>query len=1086
MLGQVGSASRAAAGPAGRPARAGAGTRQVRASLRVHVLGGLSVDGIPELALGSRKARLALRMLAVAAGSPVPVDRLVDALWSDRPPGDPAAQVAVLMSRLRGVLGPDRIHHGDGGYSLDCDWLDITSFEELADQARQRLRAGSGPAALNAAVAARSLLPPPPLDAPGASADELASTERVHARVQRLVAEAALAAGDLATGVEAAHALLDIEPYDEEALRLAMAGLSASGRASSALALHEQVRLRLAEELGASPSPETDAAHRAVLKGLPVPGIAIGRPPEKPDDRALVGRDDELLALDGLFAEAASSGPTVAVISGEPGVGKTALVTAWVARIDPSAPVLSTRCEQVTRALPLQPVLGLVRSALRRGGPQSSAQLLGGDRQLLTPLLDPPGPGPASEPDWSLDAVSSPAGVAMLCAALRRVVGRVFARPGVVFVDDIHRADSLTRAWLTDLVTAGPLPLLVLVAQRAGEGAAITPSRTTIRLGPLSLADAALIAGARRAEALHVRSGGNPLFLTLLARSDAGDLLPETVQSAVLARCAEAPEATSVLRGAAVLGIDVDVDLLGAVLRMDPIQLLDHLDQGVRLGLLEERGGGYAFRHAIVREALDAATTSTRRALLHREAVRGLAARKGADPMTIAHHARLSGARALESAALTAASRIAAERFDYATALALSDEAITADDTPAARTQRAVIHLRQARYEEARADAEEAAHRGVDPQSWEVAGAIAYYCRDFSSARAFGEAVCDNTKDPRQRVQGLVISGRALHAGGEVAAAEQRLEAAMEVCRRRGLRRPAPIYGFLKVHMGDPLAAIRAIESSPDASAEAVSTIYTPVHADLALGYALATTGRAGEALRVLGRAAEEAARRGLIRYTSLATNLRAWVHRNCEEPGQADEGNRAARAGASASGYRECEVYAILDLGDAAAREGDVGAARRWLDEARVLMLTPYAYDWRHRLRCHLIEGRLALREGRAEPAMRSAGELIRGAELYRAPRYRWLGEALQLRAQAAMGERDCDEPRLRRLSDGLALVAGMEAWWVLAELPAGLASPLSRSLAEEQRTRLAARLEGEVRERFVRQSGARLERMSTLGVSD
>jgi hypothetical protein len=366
-----------------------------------------------------------------------------------------------------------------------------------------------------------------------------------------------------------------------------------------------------------------------------------------------------------------------------------------------------------------------------------------------------------------------------------------------------------------------------------------------------------------------------------------------------------------------------------------------------------------------------------------------------------------------------------------------------------------------------------------------VAGAIAYYCRDFSSARAFGEAVCDNAKDPRQRVQGLVIRGRALHAAGEVAAAEESLETAMEVCRRRGLRRPAPIYGFLKVHLGDPLAAIRAIESSPEASAEAVSTIYTPVHADLALGYALATTGRAGEALRVLGRAGGEAGRRGLIRYTSLAANLSAWVHRNCEEPGQADEGSRAAQAGASSSGYRECEVYAVLDLGEAAAREGDVGTARRSLDEARDLMLTPYAYDWRHRLRLHVIEGRLALLEGRAEPALRSADELLRGSELYRAPRYRWLGEALQLRARAAMGERDSDESRLRRLSEGLALVAGMEAWWVLAELGARPGSPLARSLAEEQRMRLAASLEGAMRERFVRQSAARLERMSTLGVS-
>jgi DNA-binding SARP family transcriptional activator/tetratricopeptide (TPR) repeat protein len=1051
----------------------------------VHVLGGLTVEGISEPALGSRKARIALRMLAVAGGAPVRVDRLVEGLWPDHAPHDPVAQVAVLMSRLRRVLGPDRIQHGDGGYRLDCDWLDITSLEELADEARQRLRAGSAATALSAAVAARSLLPQHPLDAEALSADERPSMERVQARVQRLVAEAALAAGELATGVEAAHALLDIEPYDEEALRLAMAGLSASGRASSALALHERVRLRLAEELGASPSPETDAAHRAVLKGLPVPGIATGRPPENPDDRALVGRDDELRALDGLFADAASRGPTLAVIAGEPGIGKTALVTAWLARMDPATPVLSTRCEQVTRALPLQPVLGLVRSALRRAGPQASSQLLGGDRQLLSPLLDPPSPSPLSEPDWSLDAASSPAGVAMLCAALRRVVGRVFSRPGVVFVDDIHRADTLTRAWLIDLVAAGPLPLLVLVAERAGEGAAITAGRAAIRLNPLSLADAALIAGAGRAEELHRRSGGNSLFLTLLARGEAGDLLPETVQSAVLARCAEAPEATNFLHSAAVLGMDVDVDLLAAVLRTDPIQLLNHLDQGVRLGILEERGGSYAFRHAIVREALDAATTSMRRALLHREAVRVLAARKGADPMAIAHHARLSGAKALESTALTVASRITADRFDYATALALSDEAIAADDTPAARTQRAIIYLRQARYEDARADAEEAAHRGVDPQSWEVAGAIAYYCRDFSSARALGEAVCESAKDPRQRAQGLVIKGRALHAAGAVTAAEESLEAAMEVCRHHGLRRPAPIYGFLKVHVGDPLAAIRAIESSPDASAEALSTIYTPVHAHLALGYALATTGRAGEALRVLGRAADEAGRRGLIRYTSLAANLRAWVHRNCEEPGQADEGNRVAQEGASASGYRECEVYAILDLIDAAVREGEIGAARRWLHEARRLMLIPYAYDWRHRLRLHLIDGRLALLEGRAEPALRSADELMRGSEQYRAPRYRWLGEALQLRAQAAMDRQGCDEPRLRRLSDGLTLVAGMEAWWVLAELAAGLASPLSRSLAEEQRMRLAVSLDGEMRERFVRQSGARLERMSTLGVS-
>ena len=105
---------------------------------------------------------------------------------------------------------------------------------------------------------------------------------------------------------------------------------------------------------------------------------------------------------------------------------------------------------------------------------------------------------------------------------------------------------------------------------------------------------------------------------------------------------------------AAVLGASVDVDILAAVLRTDPIALLEDLDVGVRLGLLEARDGAYGFRHAVVREVLAASTTSPRRALLHREAARVLSGSPGSDPLLVAHHARLSGARTLASAALIA------------------------------------------------------------------------------------------------------------------------------------------------------------------------------------------------------------------------------------------------------------------------------------------------------------------------------------------------------------------------------------------------------------------------------------------------
>ena len=58
-------------------------------SLAVRVLGDFGVDGIEPQALGSRKARLALHLLALAEGQVVPSDVLVDALWADAPPARP-------------------------------------------------------------------------------------------------------------------------------------------------------------------------------------------------------------------------------------------------------------------------------------------------------------------------------------------------------------------------------------------------------------------------------------------------------------------------------------------------------------------------------------------------------------------------------------------------------------------------------------------------------------------------------------------------------------------------------------------------------------------------------------------------------------------------------------------------------------------------------------------------------------------------------------------------------------------------------------------------------------------------------------
>jgi DNA-binding SARP family transcriptional activator len=127
-------------------------------SLAVRLLGEFAVDGVESQALGSRKARLALHLLALADGQPVPDDVLADALWADTPPAKPEDQLAVLMSRLRGVLGRDRIEHRSGGYLLHADWQDDTELSQLTAETERRRSAGNVVGAAAAARVGLSLL----------------------------------------------------------------------------------------------------------------------------------------------------------------------------------------------------------------------------------------------------------------------------------------------------------------------------------------------------------------------------------------------------------------------------------------------------------------------------------------------------------------------------------------------------------------------------------------------------------------------------------------------------------------------------------------------------------------------------------------------------------------------------------------------------------------------------------------------------------------------------------------------------------------------------------------------------------------
>jgi DNA-binding SARP family transcriptional activator len=766
--------------------------------LRVRLLGGFEVEGLEPARVGSRKARTLLKVLALARGAPVPADRLADAVWPDGPPARAADQLGVLVSRLRGVLGADRLPRRDAGYALQADWIDIAELDTRAEEAAARFRAGSNAAALAAAAAALELARGPLLpdeDAPWADA-ERATVDRALARVRLVAAEAALGAGDPAGAAAAAEVALDHDPYDEVALRLLMRAHAGAGRPASALAAYARVRERLAEDLGASLTPETEAVHRSVLLGEPPTGPAGRpvepghRPPQVAAGRPFVGRSEELAVLDALLAQAAAGGVASALVEGEAGIGKTAFAARFAARAAAAGVVvLSGRADELGRDLPLQPLIDGLEAHLRAVGPEAAADVLGPDAALIGPLLG--GPPPATPGATVLpDAGAAQAALfAALLAVIERL-GRV--APVVVVVDDLHLAGPSTVEWLR-LAGRRGRRLLVLATRRPEPGPSL-PEAVPVPLGLLDAHEAAELVGPELAAELHARSGGHPLFLVELAASGTEEL-PASITEAVMARAAALGPGAATIIAAAVLGPGVDLDVLAEVLSRPAASLLDDLEAAARTRLLGEQGAAFAFPHALVREALAAGATASRRAWLHREAARVLSARPHPDPLAVAWHARLGGDTDRAAAALVAGAALAEARYDLAEAERLLTEALGLTETAGARLARARVRLGRLDYARADEDGLRALELGAGPEAVELTGWVAYYRRDWEAALRYADEAIRRTADPALRSSCLALAGRIRHSTGRLVLAEEHLSEALATA-------PAAVRGVAQVWMG--------------------------------------------------------------------------------------------------------------------------------------------------------------------------------------------------------------------------------------------------------------------------------------------
>ena len=198
-------------------------------------------------------------------------------LWGDAPPATWEKALRVLMTKLRAVLqecgidGATALTSAFGCYQLTLPagaWIDVEAAEEALERAEAALAAGDlgearSQATVAAALARRSFLP-------GEDSSWVKEKRRglreVLVRSLECLRDACFGAGEFTEAVRQAEEVTELEPFRESGSRRLMEAHAAAGNPAEALRVYERCRRFLAEELGADPSPETQAVHRKLLQ----------------------------------------------------------------------------------------------------------------------------------------------------------------------------------------------------------------------------------------------------------------------------------------------------------------------------------------------------------------------------------------------------------------------------------------------------------------------------------------------------------------------------------------------------------------------------------------------------------------------------------------------------------------------------------------------------------------------------------------------------------------------------------------------------------------------------------------------------
>lgn len=601
------------------------------AQIELRVLGDVEISGAPERL--TRLQKLLLGAL-VLRGTSVSVDVLVDMLWRDEAPRNPRSALQVHVSRLRRLLAATSasLDTAAGGYKLviPAEHVDIRVFAQLvsAGIAKAEESAEDGLTLLDQALALWRGHPLGALDVPEALIAEIERLEEL-----RLSAVEARAAVLIALGRSSGDTVVKLQhelsryPLNERVARLLMISFSQLGREGDALETYAKIESELHRELGVAPGIELDLVREEILHKRREERSELSNRVFSP---GFVGREAELAVLDRALDNAAEGEAALVLVTGELGIGKTAVVNEAILRARSRGyTVLIGRSADSVGAR-FDALLGVLRSL--EG--EEAFRLAPAQRKRVRSLCRRLEAASEKEPDF-----------AELLAGTEALIRDVASqRPTLILFGDLHWAGDMTLDVVDSLARSlTHVPVVFLLSARTPVTEKVPgfdkrlfefsriPGAQRLALDGYSPSEIAeYLTVLRNAEPTRVvvsrvanRTRGNPLFIQAIAEAlESGAEPPAGLRSHFRRVMDALPEPSrNLVRVMAFMRGKADPRVLATVLGVDLAKTREALSALVAVGVLDTDEAQTSFRihHPLLAEVVTFETTVDVTRGIHRD-----------------------------------------------------------------------------------------------------------------------------------------------------------------------------------------------------------------------------------------------------------------------------------------------------------------------------------------------------------------------------------------------------------------------------------------------------------------------------------